>query len=229
MTSSVFEPIDKSSFRIGDKIVAGHVCDPPFGKIKFIIEGTSDRRDPVSQHLFINDLSYIYPADLPNGTSIHIQNPQSDFQEVNSVEFIKSDDQSKLTIALCFNYIDWHFPINLHHFAERYINALLHKVYGAIECNVEQCEPGLFINCCLSVAPYLTLSLAYRKADSQVLATYRMCLADIYSTPTPTKEHALPQSEDSAGAKWWFRYVIVPVLGSGAVAAIAAGLMALLK
>lgn len=230
MTIPVFEIIDKASFRVGDKLLSGHSCDPPLdGKYRYAMEGTSNERDRIVQHLFIHDFREVRPVDLPNGVSIHISNPKSEFRQVNFAEIKKINDQSELTIILCFDYVDWHLPLNLQHFAERYSGTLLRQVDSAIRCDIDQTEVGLFINCSIVVAPETNFLSAYRKADAQILAIYRKCLADIYTQQHPTKEIVTTQAKDNDGSKWWFRYVIVPIIGSGTVAAIAASLMALLK
>lgn len=229
MPAPPFELIDNETIRVGERVVSCHFCDPPFnGKYRYLADTTSDERDRICQHLFVHDFRDVRPSDLPNGISINIQSPRSDFRQISFAEIKKANDQSELIIVLCFDYVDWHLPMNLQHFAERYRDALLHQVVSALECHIDHSDPGLFINCSISVAPDTDYLSAYAKAVSQILATYRKCLEDIYKQPSP-KEAKLPQADDTAGAKWWFRYVIVPILGSSAVAAIAAGLIALAK
>lgn len=229
MPTPAFELIDNKTFRVGERVVGCHFMDPPFnGRYRYIADTTSDERDRIGQHLFVHDFREVRPSDLPNGISIHIQAPRSDFRQICFAEIKKVNDQSELIITLSFNYVDWHLPINLQHFAERYRSALLHHVDSALECSIEHSGPGIFVNCSISVAPDTDYLSAYEKAANQILASYRKCLEDIYKPPS-RNEAKQPQAGDTAGAKWWFRYVIVPILGSGAVAAIAAGLIALAK
>lgn len=230
MAVPAFELIDNLTFRFGERVVSGHFSDPPLhGKYRYLADGTSDERNGICQQLFVHDFRDVRPVDLPNGISITLQRPRSEFCQVNFAEIKKSDDRSELVIILCFDYVDWHLPINLQNFSERYCDSLLRQVDGAIESHIDQADVGLFINCSIAVAPDVTYLAAYRKADSQILATYRKCLEDLYKKQPTTYETKPRQIDDSTGAKWWFRYVIVPVVGSGAVAAIAAGLMAFVK
>lgn len=230
MSARAFELIDNSSFRVGERVVSCHFCDPPFdGKYSYLADATSDERDDIVQHLFVHDFRHVRPSDLPNGISINIQRPKTEFRQVNFAEIKKVNDQSELIIVLCFDYADWHLPFNLQNFAKAYCDALLRHLDNAFQVNIDQTEVGLFISCSVAVSPETTYLSAYREADGQVLAIYRTCLENIYKYPHLTKETKSPQADDTAGARWWFRYVIVPVLGSGAVAAIAAGLMAFLK
>lgn len=229
MRARTFELIDNETFRVGERVVSCHFVDPPVqGKYRYLAETTSDERDRICQHLSIHDFREIHPSDLPNGISINIQSPRSDFRQIHFAEIKKVNDQSELVIVLCFDYVDWHLPINLQHFAERYRDALLSHVDRALDCHIDHSEPGLILSCSISVPPDTDYLSAYGKAVSQILATYRTSLENIYKPPSPKGAKPI-QADDSAGAKWWFRYVIVPVLGSGAVAAIAAGLIALAK
>lgn len=229
MSTPAFELIDNQTFRIRERVVSCHFMDPPFeGKYRYLADTTSDERDRICPHLFVHDFREVHPSDLPNGISINIHSPRSDFRQIDFVGIKKVNDQSEIIIVLCFDYIDWHLPINLQHFAERYRDALLLHVDSALECHIDHSDPGLLINCSISVTPDTDYLSAYRKAVSQILVTYRKCLENIYK-PSSSKEVKLLQADDTAGAKWWFRYVIVPILGSGAVAAIAAGLIVLVK
>lgn len=223
MPQTTFELIDNETFRVGERVVSCHFMDPPFsGKFRYLADTTSDKRDQIVQHLFIHDFREVHPSDLPNGISISIYSPRSDFRQISSAAIKKANDQSELIISQCFDYGDWHLPINLQHFAERYRDALLHQVEAAFECQVEYSEPGLFIICSISVSPDSDYLSVYGKATSQILAIYRECVENIYK-PVSRKEVKPLRTDDTAGAKWWFRYVIVPLLGSSAVAAIAAG------
>jgi hypothetical protein len=229
MTVSAFEMIGNESFRIGDRVVSCHFSDQPSnGKYRYYADVTSDERDKICQHLFVHDFRDVYPSDLPNGISINIQSPRSDFRQVSYAEITKVNDKSELTIVICFDFLDWHLPINLVSFAERYRDALLCRVDGALRCHIDQSEPGLFVVCSTSVTPDQNYLSSYRAVVRQALSTYRKCLENIYQQPA-SEGVAPPQVTDTVGARWWVRYVVVPILGSGAVAAIAAGLISILK
>lgn len=233
MTSSAFEILSESTFRVGDKAIAGHFCDPPErGKWKYAIEATSDERSRNGQHLFVHDFREVRPVDLPNGISIVIQSPKSEFRQVGFAEINKINDRSELIVTITFDYADWHHPLNLQHFAERYCDAWRQDVAQATNCHIDRSEIGLYINCSIQVSPEVDYLSAYQKIDAQVLAVYRKCLSEVSTQNTQPKTDApsTPVGERTdSGAKWWVRYVIVPVIGSGAVAALVAAIVALLK
>lgn len=233
MTHPPFELVSESKFRIGERIVSGHFCDPPAnGKWKYVIEANSDERHHIGQLLFVHDFSDVRPTDLPNGISIVIQGPKSDFGQVSFADIKKINDKSELTVVLNFDYVDWHLPLNLQHFVESFRDALIQQVDHANNCHIDHRDIGLSVDCSVGVDPDTNYFSAFKKVDAQVLATYRKCLSDIYKQQHVPKLEPITVSrpdEAASGARWWVRYVIVPVIGSGAVAALAAGLIALLK
>lgn len=231
MEVSPFELLDQSTFKVGGRKVKCSYCNPPFqGKYKYLADGISNEKDSVWQQLFIHDFSDTHPTDLPNGISITIVDPKSDFREVNFAKIEKIDDKSELTIILNFNYVDWHLPISLPHFLEGYREALFKEVKDATQATIESSDVvGFFISCSVVVQPTENFWSAYLQTTSQMLTIYRKFLAEMFGERQQLKPKKTSSDDDNSGAKWWFRYVIVPVLGSGAVAAIAAGLMAFAK
>lgn len=226
MADSAFELINQTTVRIGDRVLTSHLCDPPLeGKHRYVIEATSDERNRYGQQLYIHDFREIYPTDLPNGISINIERPKSSFRDVGFIDIKKSDDHSELSIIVCLDFADWHLPLNLPHFAEKYIDSLKENVAGILRAEIETTDAGLYIVCGVTVMPTSTYLSAYRNLDAQVLATYRKCLGDIYK-PKSVKKAEPGQPQDYSGTKWWVRYVVVPVIGSGAFAAAAAWLIA---
>lgn len=231
MADAAFELIPQSKVRIEGRILSINYCDPPLeGKYRYLMDGTSDERDKICQHVFVHEFRNIFPTDLPNGFSLTIEQPRSDFRQINSVNIKKLDDLSKLVVTLYFSFSDWHLPLNLSHFAEAYCSSLRENVENETDTYVEPDNLGVYVCCGVSVSSTTSFFSAYRKAEAQILATYRTCLADVYKPAASLKKDTKQvPSVDVSGAKWWVKYVIVPVLGSGSVAAIAAGLMALLK
>lgn len=230
MISSTFELIDQTTYRVGGRELSCSYCEPPFkGKYRYIADGTSDERDTIGEHLFIHDFRDTRPTDLPNGISITIFKPKSEFRQVDFAKIHKFSDRSELSVVLCFDYADWHLPVSLPHFLESYREALLQQVEHVTQTFIEQSDVGFFLSCSVVVQPDEDFWSTYQQAVSQVLAIYRKCLAELYGERHQTKPKMVTKNDENSGAKWWFRYVVVPVLGSGAVAAIAAGLMAFVK
>lgn len=230
MDSSTFKLVNQTTYRVGGRELSCSYCNPLFkGKFRYIADGTSDERDSVADHLFIHDFCDTHPTDLPNGISITIVSPKSEFRQVDFARIEKVEDKAELTITLGFLYADWHLPISLPHFLERYRDALLRQVGNASQANIENSEVGFFLSCAVVVQPSVDFWSAYQESTSQILSTYRKCLAELFGERQQPKAATIQKSEGISGARWWFQYVIVPVLGSGAVAAIAAGLMAFVK
>lgn len=231
MTTPAFEFLSEEQARIGDAIVKVYRCNPPLdGKWKFSIEATSDDRDTIVQKLRLHELRDVRPPDIPNGTAIMIQRPRTEFRELQFADIRKIDDRSEMHVTMVFDFIDWHLPISLQHFAKSYCDAMLKLVEGATSTHIAATEAGLFITCEVAVPPITNFWAAFQNIDTQVLATYRKCIADTYipKSEMPVQTQA-PQLTDAHGARWWIRYVLVPIVGSGTFAAVIAGLMAFLN
>ena len=231
MTSTSFEILENKRIRIGSQLLDMHLSSPPLdGKWKYIIEATSDTRDKIVQHLNMHQLGDIYPTDLPNGISISISSPKTEFRAIQFADIKKLDDQSELRVTMIFDFVDWHLPVNLQHFGENYRDAMLVEVKEALLAEITTTEFGLFITCGVRVPPKTNYLDAYRKINTQVLTTYRKCIADTYKSKDIKVINSRPlQKSDSTGLKWWVRYVLVPVIGSGAFAAVIAGLITFFK
>lgn len=230
MTPRAFELLDDCHVRIADKTFRCHYATSQLdGKPAYSIEGTSDERNGLAQRIFIHDFRDICPTDLPNGISVIIDRPKSTFKQLNFANLTKADDRTEIELVITFYFSDWHLPINLQNFAAKYCEAMLGSIENIIEADFFVEDVSVMVTCRVSIKPTTTFLVAYRNAADQILTTYRNCLESLY-IPTPTSGSKSPKaSDDSTGTKWWFRYVIVPILGSGAVAAIAAALIALLK
>lgn len=231
MTTPTFEFLPEEKARIGDAIVKVCRCDPPLdGKWRYSIDATSDEMDTISQKLSVHQLRDVRPPHLPNGIVISIQRPRTEFRELQFVDIRKIDDRSEMHATMVFDFVDWHLPINLQHFAKNYCDAMLKIVEGAVATHIIPTEVGLFITCEVVVSPATNYWSAYRNIDIQVLETYRKCIADTYKPQNENPVQALPMpGSDASGTKWWVRHVLVPIVGSGAFAAAMAGLITFLK
>lgn len=224
MGDSAFELVGNTSIRIEDKQYSCHWIEKPVeGKYHFLLEGTSDKRDKLMQHLFVHDFINVFPADLPNGIQVTFCYPKYEFRNVSFAYIRKYENSSSLSITLEFIYSDWHFPLSLQHFADIFCEKLRHRIDGIIEAEIESEESvGLFVSCKVSARPNVSFWDAYKKLEAQLLATYRSCLDETSVRNTPILEVSAVQSQEESAARWWIRNVVVPLIGSGAVAAIVA-------
>jgi len=136
-----------------------------------------------------------------------------------------------ISVTVDLNFADWHLPGNLRDFADTYRSAVLDAITGPAGVHIEQNEAGYSLECTAVVLPSTDLYDAYQALAEEVLIAYRKALAHLVKPAgtDPKGNAAATPATDTHGPRWWIRYVLVPVQGSGAVAAAATTVLALLK
>lgn len=201
--------------------------DPPFeGKWRYLISGEGHERAQPGHHLSPHNLRGLRPSDVPNGLSLSIYRPKSYFRPLSSFELKKVDDESHISVSVDLSFADWHLPKNLRDFADDYRSVLLSGLSNLVSVTIDQDEVGYSLTCIVKVPPAEDFFAAYTNLAQEVSAAYRQALAELVQ-PSATTQSTSPT--DSHGPRWWIRYVVVPVLGSGAVAAAVTAVIALLR
>lgn len=223
MANTQFEIIDNKNIRIGDTVVSAFYHKPPLGNIVYSVESTSNHREKALQYLSVYNFQQITPVALPNGIAISISNPGSEFPYVVSADIVKADDKVKVTLVMDLLYRDWHLPFNLVHFVEQYEDKLRTTVTNFLGTQNIKMEASFIISCTVSVDTTKTILDAYNQLDRELQKIYRKCLSDITAPVHFEGSKAIPS--DETGFKWWIKYVIVPIVGSGTFAGVLALLL----
>jgi hypothetical protein len=224
-----FNILDNKTATIGDLRLRLDQVEPPLDdKWRYILAAAgNDRHAPQLQKLETHQLRFISPADIPNGMSLSIYQPRSVFREIDFLQLQKFNDSSQLIVTVTFDFADWHLPKNLRDFIDDYCAMLKNEVDNFVNAYPDQNDVGFSIICSATVPPSENFYAAYQKLSDQILKSYRHTLATLFSkTDNTVKSITISQPTDTHGARWWIRYVAVPVLGSGAVIT---AILALLK
>lgn len=208
----------------------------------YMLEASADPDQRHAQHLAPANLRGVRAADLPNGFYLSIERLSKAKPALRNIHFLvvrKESDQVRVSTTAAFDHSDWHLPESLVHFAHRYAVALSASLGLGSNVSVDENDTGVEVTVHTQPAPERDLFAEYTAVAEACLVVYRASIAERYSSQAIAKpERDLQPSTapptpaapgDSAGAKWWFRYVLVPVIGSGAFAVLAAGILALLK
>ena len=212
---------------VGDAQVRMHTMEPPFeGKWRYLVSGEGHEGSHPEHHLSPHNLRGLRPSDVPNGLSLSIYRPKSSFRLLSSFELRKLDDESQISVNVDLAFADWHLPKNLRDFVDDYRSALLRGLTNLVNVTIDQDEVGYSLTCAVKVSPSGDFFAAYTSLAEEVLAAYRQALAELVRPSAPIQ----PTSPtDGHGPRWWIRYVVVPILGSGAVAAAVTAVVALLR
>ncbi|WP_143599070.1 hypothetical protein [Variovorax boronicumulans] len=212
---------------VGDAQVRMHTMEPPFeGKWRYLVSGEGHEGADLDHRLAPHNLRGLRPTDVPNGLSLSIYRPKSSFHLLSSFALRKLDDESQISVNVDLAFADWHLPMNLRDFADDYRALLLKVLTNAVNVTIDQDEVGYSLTCSVKVPPSNDFFAAYGSLADEVLAAYRKALAELVR---PSKSTHVASPTDAHGPRWWIRYVVVPVLGSGAVAAAVTTVLAFLR
>lgn len=230
-TSSSFEVLSEDRVRLGaQELRAFFTPGGDAGGDRWSVEVTADSNQPYAQYLAPHELRNVRPVDLPNGFSLSIERLERARLVFSNIHFLtarKQQDKLTLSLSVLFDYADWHLPVSLSVFAEEYATSL---VSSAISASVERWDSGININCSTVLSPQADLFDELKQLSEHCLLRYRECLSIGYAGAKKSKSEQAPSvHSDSSGPRWWVRYVLVPLAGSGAFAAAVAALIAIFK
>jgi hypothetical protein len=226
-----FELLVPDRVRIGDVELRAHYnADAGKGEDRYVVEATASPHKSYAQRFALHELRHLTPADLPNGFYMSVESVEYaklKFRDIHFLTLSKHDDKLRVRLTIALDHADWHLPVNLTNFAELYVDALSQS----ITAEMDRGDYGVSIVGSVIAPPDTNLFKTTSDLAETCLRKYRECIASGYSS-TIGKTKVAPSpggASDVAGSKWWMRYVVVPLLGSGAFAAAIAGLVALLK
>jgi hypothetical protein len=235
-TSLPFELLSSGRVRIGQAELKIHVDDDVAADDdRYVIEATADLKQKFGQYFPPHGLQAVRPTDLPNGLYLAIErleSGRSTFRNLHHLTLRKRGDQVTLNLYIYFEHLDWHLPESIATFAERYADALVAASQLGASASTHIQDTGVGVDLLLFAPPNRDIYSTYRDAADSCLLQFRSCVAQGYKTPKTndsdplTKTTPKTESADSSGTKWWVRYVLVPLLGSGAFAAVIAALIA---
>jgi hypothetical protein len=230
-SQTAFELLGPGKARLGSNEFIAQCLDAARADgMRYVIEVTADSRQQHGQHLTPHGLREIRPKDLPNGFYLSMERLDAThffFRNIHFLTIFKKDDRLKLEIMISFDHADWHLPVSLAVFSDQYVAALCEN--SAVASGV-QSEYGVDVTYSFIVAPDEDLYLAFQQGAGACLRKYRECIASGYGG-TAQKVHRVASSlsTDLDGHRWWIRYVVVPIVGSGTFAAVVAALLSLFK
>ncbi len=218
----LFEVISDDSVRIrGRAFKVHHQAEPFEDGTTHTLEATTDSRNKYGQFLEVHELREISAAMLPVGFSIMIERPKSQFKDTTLAYFKNVRAGHQISQGIYFDYADWHLPINVMDFADLLKAELTEGQARLSKVHIDKADASLYMTCMLNIDTDDDLYARFKDLDASITRAYRRCIQSL-ATPHQQVEH----KSDSSGLKWWVRYVVVPLAGSGAFAALIAWLIA---
>jgi hypothetical protein len=215
---STIELVDKNKIRIHERVFHVHHCDPPLpdGTV-YNLEASADRTQRHVQHLELRELHGIKGRDLPHGLSIEIDCLRTAIGNSGIVGIDNLYRGLEISESMYFAYSAWHLPGNLVDFVDELKKELEQKQYGMARVTTDRSDATIYVSSAIAIAPDEDCLVSFTRLDDAMRSAHRAALRRFIAAHAKL---VVPDAPDSRGVKWWLRYVIVPVLGSGACVAL---------
>lgn len=152
-----------------------------------------------------------------------IERPRSEFKNTTSAHFKHISTGHEISQDIYFDYADWHLPLNIIDFADLLKRELENGPSKLAQVRIYKSDVSVYLICIAAISGNDDLYVKFKEINASIMRAYRTCLHSL--TKPPTTE-GTRHKDDTNGVKWWVRYVAVPLVGSGAFAALVAWFVA---
>lgn len=215
-----FEFTGPDSVRIGARTVRMSVQDIPMQDgTTHLVEATSDPRSKSEEKLCPADLAGVKAESIPRGFQVTIYQPEARATGLDVLAIDNIRHGLRMLIALRFYFSDWSRRVNLMDFAQTFRGLIEQELTACRDVRFEKDEYGVSLWISLSMKPGDDCYESYTETESAIANLHRRALAEadhrLQSTAAPS----------DAGFRWWLRYVIVPIVSGGTLAALVVWLL----
>ncbi|MDT8383445.1 MAG: hypothetical protein RRB22_03435 [Gammaproteobacteria bacterium] len=205
---------DHTIIHIGNYPIKVWHNDPLVDGYEYYGELSTGQRTPKEYRCNLSYFSGVSCIDLPDRLHLWITHNGSEFKRVNFVRITKLSNQCKLVITLNIDYARWELEESVSSFVFRFVDFIKN------ELNVEITADKTDVGYCIDVPFYGSkvddIYNWYSTCEHTVEKFYQKCLV----SPTGNNSESVKYGEDRL--HWWVRYVFVPLIGSGTIAAVLA-------
>lgn len=212
--------ISDKEISIGERTLPIFHHDPQINGVEYSLEATSDSNNTYQPQLYVRQLNGITAGMLPNCLDISIYNPKSPFRFIDYLVIRKQANSCVMIIFITLYYSKWDYTLNLVQWSEIFRNNLLSKVKEIRTANKHRDEYGVNFSCEANMSETDDIFDMFERLGSAIESVYMESIKSAELTPSDSDSKQLPSKRGEL--KWWIQYVLAPLLGSGAFAAIVA-------
>lgn len=151
-------------------------------------------------------------AAIPDSTHLVILYTGSQFRKVNFVIFKKAEFECELGITLALNYQDWEMAESVSKFVYRFADSIRSEL--GFDVKPLKTEYGYFVECWSRKTNVTDIFSWYSDMEHSIERIYQRELVN------PSVLSQAGQKYGEGRIHWWMRYVVVPLIGSGTIAAV---------
>lgn len=206
--------VHQATIRIGRRDLKAYEDDPLLDGVRYTIEANGNQRRKNEQHLHPIQFTGTTFDKLPDALEVLIYEVQTSFQPISMLSVSKAAE-NRIRFLMSFSFSTWEMPESLGIFVERYVSGLNASPEVA-EATFSKGEYGFEVTCEARPSGDIDIFGVIQRLEVTAASVYR--------------DTIIPPSEPTAKVvevpwQWWLRYVIVPVVCSGGVAAVLAKLL----
>ncbi|NEZ02537.1 hypothetical protein G4Y73_00065 [Wenzhouxiangella sp. XN201] len=205
--------MERRPIQIGESILEAYFSNEPIDGFPLTVETHSNHARKVGQKFYPRQLQGLRGEQFPEGVDLAIYEAKRGFRYVNAIWVKKLAGQCEISNSISLDFHSWDLPESLGSFIDRYVDALQSSEL-AIRVSSSKTEYGFDLISTIDVPGTSDIYSRLEQLESTQESLYRKEL--IPPTGGPIQKYGEERRH------WWIRYVIVPLVGSGAVAAVLA-------
>lgn len=202
---------ERRIIQIGSKELECNFDENPDDGFHTWLDAVGDPAVKHAQKFYPANFQGISGEQFPDSVWFSIYNLKRGFRFIDSIVVKKLNGKCTLVNSMSIDFQFWDLEESLGSFIDRYADALRNSPLG-VKVETEKTEYGYYLTSTIPVAPGDGIYSRLIKLEELQESTYRKQLV-------PVKSHASNRYGEER-IHWWIRYVIVPLLGSSAVAAV---------
>lgn len=177
------------------------------------LEASGDKNRHARNLLEPHELRGICGRDIPACLSIAIENPESHLKNMSLVTFDNLNEGPIVRAHVFYDHANWHLPIHLADFCELLRDELLQSKDLIRRVDIYEYDASITLSCVASIASLEDCFNKFQALDDLLLKSFRVCLRSLMKNSTTRHDKEASQAAgDGHGAKWWIRYVVVPLV-----------------
>lgn len=199
--------------KIGEYALEAHYDENPRDGFRYSIDTNGNPREKQGQKFYPHFLKGLNGGSFPDSVDLNIYDAKRKFRHIDSIWVRKLDGKCSIKNSMSFYYSDWELPESISQFVDRYI-AALREQRNIEKVTFSKDEYGYNIFCAVSVSGSENIYSSIESLEENQEFLYRKLLIK------PDTKSSEKYGEGRL--HWWIRYVIVPLIGSGTIAAVLA-------
>ncbi len=202
--------MDSIKIKIAQQELDAHYDEQCTYGYMYTVEASGNPSSKYMQKFFPGRLSGVNCSALQDKLDLCIYDLKTGFRHIESMWVRKREGKCHIQNSISFEYTNWDLPESLSSFIDRYASGL--KESGQItEVRADKNEYGYYV---MSTVELTETDDICKKVDS-----LEELQESIYRKTIIKPQNIQVTKYGEERRHWWIRYVIVPLIGSGAIAA----------